>query len=105
MSPANSSRTPLPSDFPVEQSVSGTTSLAIGYVIDIAGVVCAAAWQHEAPWLRTFLPFAAGHAVGAALIAYRASHGGKALNVGDHFFLRFGALVMALATVLLRTIV
>jgi len=81
------------------------SSLAIGLVIDGAGALLGAAWLSRMPALRFFLPFAATHAVAAALIAYRTRSGERELSAGDHFFLRYGAVMMASATAAVRLFV
>jgi hypothetical protein len=38
------------------------------------------------------------------LIAYRANRHGQTISAGDHLFLRYGAILMAGATALIRAI-
>lgn len=104
MSQSNPYRAPLAETAPTESPYSSQASLAIGFLIDGVGVTAAALALSHAPWLRAFLPFAAAHAVAAALITYRANRNGQRLSTGDHFFLRYGAVVMAAATLLLRAL-
>ena len=104
MSDLNPYRAPLAETAPNATRIAAQASLAIGFLIDGAIVTACAFAISQAPWLRAFLPFAAGHAVAAALIVYRASRSGRTLKAGDHFFLRYGALMMAAATAILRAV-
>ncbi len=105
MADSNPYRSPLAETSPGEVGCSPQNSLAIGFLIDGAGALFGAIWLTSAPWLRLFLPFAAAHAVAGALIFYRARRNGQSLTAGDHFFLRYGAVIMAAATALLRAVI
>lgn len=104
MSDLNPYRAPLVESASSDSRTSAQASLAIGFLVDGAGVAACAIAMTQAPWLRVFLPFAAGHAVAAALIVYRTRRNGQTLSAGDHFFLRYGAILMATATAGLRAI-
>ncbi len=101
----NPYRSPLAPPAPRAGLPAAQFSLAMGLLIDAAGALVGAIWLARLPALRLFLPFAAAHAVAAALIAYRARTGDRELSAGDHFFLRYGAVLMAGATALVRMLV
>jgi hypothetical protein len=100
----NPYRSPIVRAEPSQAPCSAKASLAIGFVIDGAAAMACALGASQIPWLRAFLPFAAGHAVAAALIAFRANRNGQSLSAGDHLFLRYGAILMAGATAMIRAI-
>lgn len=104
MNDSNPYRSPLAETGPSGVRLSVQHSLATGFVIDAAGVIVCVLWMASAPWLRLFLPFAAGHAVAAALIVFRSRGRAYPFSAGDHFFLRYGALIMSASTAMIRAI-
>jgi hypothetical protein len=104
MADSNPYRSPLAYRPPGAVRCSPRMSLAIGLLIDAAGALLGVIWLSNFPLLRVFLPFAAAHAVASALISFRAGKNGRTLSVGDHLFLRYGAVIMALTTAAVRSL-
>ncbi|MDZ4783601.1 MAG: hypothetical protein SGJ19_25415 [Planctomycetia bacterium] len=104
MADSNPYRSPLGYASREGAGCSPRVSLAIGLLIDGTGALLGVIWLSSAPWLRVFLPFAAAHAVAGALIAFRAGKHGQTLSAGDHFFLRYGAVIMAATTAAVRSL-
>ena len=104
MADSNPYRSPLAYRPPGVVRCSPRISLAIGLLIDAAGALLGVIWLSNLPLLRVFLPFAAAHAVAGALITFRAGKSGQSLSSSDHFFLRYGAVLMAVATAAVRSL-